>query len=213
VNSYSYGGDNPITKKDPSGLSLWEPVFIAGEGVEQVQYAFNLGKYANMTPQQRVEEAPKMDFESLTTLPGLFVFGSTIGTQLMLANFALQGIDYVCSNLTTCRAWGSASNGMTPQQIAQQVISSLGPTSPVTSSGGQSTNIQNFGSLNGLYSNIYSSSIQARIDTAKSFNSSSGNSSSGSGGGVPSNNSLWITPSGAVVTFGGQLVAPPPRKN
>jgi hypothetical protein len=31
------------------------------------------------------------------------------------------------------------------------------------------------------------------------------------GGGVPSNNSLWVTPSGAVVTFGGQLVAPPPR--
>jgi hypothetical protein len=31
-------------------------------------------------------------------------------------------------------------------------------------------------------------------------------------GSAPSNDSLWVTPSGAVVTWSGQLVAPPPAK-
>ena len=71
---------------------------LGGEVVEQVQYSFNLGKYASMTDQQRTEEAPKINFESLTTLPALYVFGSTLGTQLMLANFTLQGLDYTLEN-------------------------------------------------------------------------------------------------------------------
>ena len=66
----------------------------------------------------------------------------------------------------------------------------------------------NFGS-----GNIVSSSVSVRIDAAKSFNASTGNSTSGSDASAVSNNSLWVTPSRAVVTFGGALVAPPPKKN
>jgi RHS repeat-associated protein len=67
-------------------------------------------------------------------------------------------------------------------------------------------------------SNLWSSSIQARQNTTTQFNSSIGGSGSGSrsggtsGGGSPNPSSLWVTPSGAVVTFGGSLVAPPPTK-
>jgi RHS repeat-associated protein len=71
MNSYSYGRDNPITKKDPSGRSIWEPIYLGGEYIEQTQYAWNSVKYANMTPEQRAEEASRMNFESLTALPGL----------------------------------------------------------------------------------------------------------------------------------------------
>jgi hypothetical protein len=45
-------------------------------------------------------------------------------------------------------------------------------------------------------SNIFSVSVQARREAASSYNSSTG--ATGSGGGAPSNNSLWVTPSGAV---------------
>jgi RHS repeat-associated protein len=207
MNSYSYANDNPITKKDPSGLSIWEPISIGGEAIDQAQYFFNLGKYASMNSQQRTEEAPKITFESLTSLPGLVMFASPVGTQLMLANFALQGLDYSCTKIT-CKAWGSASNGMTPQQIAQQVLASAGPSSSLLDHALYS---QAFGTSGGAFNNIFSSFVQARIDATKSFNSGTGNSS-GSGGAMPSNNSLWVTPSGAVVSFGGQLIAPPPAK-
>jgi hypothetical protein len=54
-------------------------------------------------------------------------------------------------------------------------------------------------------------SPQGRQQAVQNYNSTFG-LSTGGGGSAPSNNSLWITPSGAVVTFGGQLVAPPPSK-
>jgi RHS repeat-associated protein len=69
--------------------------------------------------------------------------------------------------------------------------------------------------------NLFSGSIQARTSAVSSFNAAiggtggtSGGSGGGGGGGVsqPSNNSLWVTPSGAVVNWGGQLVSPPPSK-
>jgi hypothetical protein len=53
-------------------------------------------------------------------------------------------------------------------------------------------------------SSLYSNSIEARTTAATTFNSSIG---SGTGGSGPSNNSLWVTPSGAVVTWGGSLVS------
>jgi len=53
--------------------------------------------------------------------------------------------------------------------------------------------------------------VQSRQQFVQNYNSTFG-ISTGAGGGAPSNSSLWVTPSGAVVTFGGQLVAWPPKK-
>ena len=55
-------------------------------------------------------------------------------------------------------------------------------------------------------------STQGRQQFAQTYNASFGLSTGGSGGKAPNNNSLWVTPSGALVTFGGQLFAPPPSK-
>ena len=63
--------------------------------------------------------------------------------------------------------------------------------------------------LGSAASNLYLNSVDARRDTSSSFNAKTGGGGSGS---APSNNTLWVTPSGAVVTFGGQLVSPPPSK-
>ena len=65
---------------------------------------------------------------------------------------------------------------------------------------------------------LFSGSVQSRVNTTQAFNSAIGSSGSGSAstgsgsGGSPNANSLWVTPSGAVVTFGGQLVSQPPAK-
>jgi hypothetical protein len=55
---------------------------------------------------------------------------------------------------------------------------------------------------------INSPSVQQRYQAAQTYNAATG--ATKSGGGVPSASSLWVTPSGAVVTFGGQLVSAPP---
>jgi len=54
-------------------------------------------------------------------------------------------------------------------------------------------------------------SSQGRQQFAQNYNASFG-LSTGGGGKAPNSNSLWVTPSGAIVTFGGQLFAPPPSK-
>jgi RHS repeat-associated protein len=204
MNSYSYANDNPITKKDPSGLlSPWEPILLGGEVVEQVQYYFNLGKYAQMSPEERAAEAPKMNFESVTSIAGLIAFNTPPGVAIMLGHFTLQGLDYACS-FTTCGPVGSV--GMTPVHIQQLVYSSA---SQRTGTSGQTSYMPTFSTFN----NLFSSSIQTRQVAANSINSSAGLSGSGTASSPPSNNSVWVTPSGAVVTFGGQLVAPPPKKN
>jgi RHS repeat-associated protein len=63
---------------------------------------------------------------------------------------------------------------------------------------------------------LFSNSIQTRASTVSTFNSAiesgGGSSESSAGLSVPSSNSLWVTPSGAVVNWGGQLVSAPPSK-
>ena len=122
LNSMSYSRDNPVTRKDPSGLmSPWEPIFLGGEVIDQIQWQYNLGKYYSMSSEQRQEDAPKMSFEFAIALPGMVMIGSTIGTQLMLAQFALQGLDYGCSKMG-CPPMNLAANGMTPLQIQQSAL-------------------------------------------------------------------------------------------
>src|SRR3989344_929263 len=62
--------------------------------------------------------------------------------------------------------------------------------------------------INSFYSSGIQAVIQARQQAAQSYNASIG-VSTGGGGSMPGSNSLWVTPSGAVVTWGGSLDAGP----
>jgi len=66
--------------------------------------------------------------------------------------------------------------------------------------------------LGSAATNLFSNSVQARTSTVNTFDAAIAGSGSGGGGSQPSNNSLWVTPSGAVVNWGGQLVSAPPSK-
>jgi YD repeat-containing protein len=69
-----------------------------------------------------------------------------------------------------------------------------------------------------IYQNLNSRQVQSKIFTqgrqqfVQNYNASFGLSTGGGGGKSPNNNSLWVTPSGAIVTFGGQLFAPPAKQ-
>ena len=74
-------------------------------------------------------------------------------------------------------------------------------------------------SIGSAASKLFSNDVQGRREAATSFNAkissgSSGSSGGGSGGGgsMPASNSLWVTPSGAVVTWSGSLVSGPVSK-
>src|SRR5216683_3115360 len=58
---------------------------------------------------------------------------------------------------------------------------------------------------------LFSNSFQARTSAVNTFNSSIGRGSGVSAGGasMPNSSSLWVTPSGAVVNWGGQRVSAP----
>jgi RHS repeat-associated protein len=208
LNAYSYGRDNPITKKDPNGNQAVEAYKLLYEGIEWTNrglYARDISGYVwNGMPS---EQSAEINFGGAMFTGGLaaqYVPGMAgyLAPGLGLAEIGLTGLSYACS-FTTCGPIGSV--GMTPVQIQKQILSSVSPQIAVS---GQGSGTLNFGSFN----NLFSGSVQTRQAAAQSINTSTGNSTSGSGGGgsAPSNNSLWITPSGAVVTFGGQLVAPPP---
>jgi RHS repeat-associated protein len=216
MNAYSYGRDNPIRMKDPNGQQSVEDFRLFYDGLELTNrglYARDISGYVrNGMPSEQTAE---IEFGAVTFIGGFvaqygpnMLVGAgevTFAPGLALAEGGLTGLSYACS-FTTCGPIGSV--GMTPIQIQRQVLSTM---SPQISTSGRTSGTLNFGSFN----NLFSSSVQVRQTAAQSINTSSGNSTSGSdgGGSGPSNNSLWITPSGAVVTFGGQLVAPPPAKH
>jgi RHS repeat-associated protein len=185
LNAYSYGRDNPITRKDPSGLINWELVYQVGENISNAQYLYNLSQYFGENPKQQAQENPQIAFESTLTGAGLVVAGTPAATQLMLTDFALQGFDYVCSH-ETCRQLGAASNNMTPQQIVQQVISPAASSVSLESSGGtpyslltppQNTNSWSFSQIR-LYTTPSGAVVNSNGQVV------SGPPSAGSGGGL-----------------------------
>jgi RHS repeat-associated protein len=200
ANSYSYGRDNPITIKDPQGnfgfivaaLPYIYAAYTAGQlGVDYYDYRNMNVTYANYTsPGQKAETQLKLGFD--------------FGTFLLGRGFDRAGLQVTAIGLDTMLSGKDAFDTRKDNPLYNFSVRGAGSSVslPTMNFGGSN---YNYGSV---ISNVFSSSIQSRMNATRAFNSSLGGS--GSGGSAPSNNSLWVTPSGAVVTFGGQLVAPPP---
>jgi RHS repeat-associated protein len=202
LNSYSYATNNPVTDKDPNGKQ-WEEAYKFGELFSRGLYTRDISGYvSNGMPS---DQTPEIEFKGAMVTGGIAAqylpfIPAYFGPQLLLADGSLSLLSYACS-FATCGPLGSP--GMTPVQIQRLVYSSTNVHSTIST---QLPSPTSFGTFNSLFSG----SVQTRIAAATTINSSAGLSGSGTASSPPSNNSLWVTPSGAVVTFGGQLVAPPP---
>jgi RHS repeat-associated protein len=203
ANSTSYARNNPITLKDPDGKFLvaalpW--IYLAYSGSQMAVdsydwYNMNV-RYADYTTQTEKDLATsQLVFDGVT-------FATGQGLQLAGYRAASIGLDTM---FATRDAVGTRADNPLFNHLQQNYLAS------VASNRNRGLPMMNVGGSNygAALSNVFSVSVQARRDAAISYNSSTG--ASGSGGSAPSNDSLWVTPSGAVVTFGGQLVAAPPQ--
>lgn len=235
LNSYSYAVDNPISKSDPSGL--WYQEFLTGHQSWPSFYG-EIGGAAN----QLAQDSSGWNFAlnhpyttgaitAVGSIPALISGGSAISAfqmaaypgvgGLFAAQQAFAGLVYSALTLDTTLGLAGTINNFaqsspgTPTSIfkpAGSLALNVGPSVVGGYPGAFADAFQVAGLLNRALGNaatgLFSSSVQTRQQTTEGFNAATG----GAGGGTPSNSSLWVTPSGAVVTFGGRLIAPAPDK-
>jgi RHS repeat-associated protein len=225
LNSYSYSLDNPITKKDPSGkfvdlsgsvtvpnifdpvlpgpsLSLDLQVDRGGHYSLSVSPGFGWGGYAK--PFSAYYVPGPVPNDPVT---------STAGADFFLLGFSANNNNGTYTSNPTAYGLGAgadvylrwpftlASNLPQPSQsstlVSNTTISAYNP----------SQYFQN------------STAMQGRVQAAQNYNNSIGGTygsspgvygHSSSGTPLPNPSSRWTTPSGAVVTWSGQLVSAPP---
>src|SRR5215472_4909664 len=237
LNSYGYAADNPINRSDPSGL--WYKEFLTGQQTWP-SFQIELGQAAGQLSQDSpgwnyAFSHPVMTgaMVSIAAYPAAAAGGEAAAAYTMATfpgvggAFAAQqgfaGMVYTALTIDSTMSVPSFAN-QCGQLDSRKPSSGLslgwslltGPGTAAVGSypGAFADAFQFAGVLNKTLGsaaiNLFSNSVQTRVTTAQTFNSAIG--SGRSGGGTPSANSLWVTPSGAVVTFGGQLVSPPSKK-
>ena len=202
LNSYGYANDNPITSKDPDGRFVPAAIMLGIEIYSAFTLGFSGGEVLNS------QLFYPSDYSGPQANSALFNFGVNAVTA-GAGPFAKKPFEHVVLNLGPDLA-NFASNYKNPSPNAQiqgnQIFSSYQ----------QFTNgYPGFGpSMYQMFSSqINSANVQDRYKAAQTYNSATGAttaSGGGGGGSSPSPSSLWVTPSGAVVTFSGQLVSAPP---
>ena len=238
MNSYSYAGNNPIVNKDPEGL--WYKEFLTGQQSwssfygEVGEAAGYLGQsssgwnFAMNHPYTTGALVAAGTYPAVATAGPLSTAYSLVTAQGVSASFAAQHAfaaavygTLVVDTTLNAPNFVSTLSQFDPRNPSSyfSAIWALGSGPGATAAGGYIGAVADavqFGGLLGrtlgsAASNLFSNSVQTRTSTVSQFNSSIGSGSGGSGG-TPSNDSLWVTPSGAVVNWGGNLVSPPPSK-
>jgi len=238
MNSYSYAGNNPIINKDP--LGLWYKEFITGQQ-SWSSFSGEVGEAANYLGQSSSGWNFAMNHPytsgalvAVGTYPAL-VSGGAGAAALRMATWPGVSAPFAAQHGFAALVYGALTADTTlavpgfvntlsqfDPKNSSSVFSaawsvSTGPAASAAGGyvGAFADAYQFAGLLNKTLgtaaTNLFSNSVQTRTSTVSSFNTAIGGNSGG-GSGQPSNNSLWITPSGAVVNWGGQLVSPPPSK-
>ena len=223
LNVYSYSIDNPIVNKDPSGNCPWcLPFLIGGLGGGVSQYASDILANRAAGATGLAMYAPRSSLQEYNAAIATGAVAGAVGTAgLIYAGLAatvgsgvqdwaggnnIDPVKALVMGITTVGTggffkWGAgASPAEAYMEATGRAFGNL-PSSVFKNELRYTVSSEVFGSS-------ASAIIQSRFQIVQSYNSNSG-ASTGRGGGAPSSNSLWVTPSGAVVSWGGQLVIGP----
>jgi RHS repeat-associated protein len=238
LNAYAYAEDNPITKSDSTGKCVG-PLAAAclGAGAGMVgQFGYDVynnvqsGGWGNALSHFSSREvyltragqgasialAAEMT-GGMSLLGQMAVVGGTSGTVSAGGSWYL-GDPITAQGVLTDAAFGAVTFG------AGEFVPAVPGRLPAFGSDAfffgshtqQSAMRLGVDAMSNFTSAViggfnFGSTYQSRTSAAQSYNTSVGASTGGGGGGggMPSNNSLWVTPSGAVVTWGGSLVVGP----
>jgi hypothetical protein len=195
MNSYSYASDNPISKSDPSGGGPELIPLILG-AVELYGWAMNgIDTYNAYNADIAYRSVSSSNDKAQTS------------TQ-----FAYDGLQGAIASAFTKAGWKRVSPMLGVLQAGQDTITSGPDVANYYGNGGLQNNVKevwNFmsnklqvaSSLSTVRNNA--SSYLARVSAANTYNTASGASSNQS--------KLWVTPSGAVVTWNGGVVSAPSK--
>jgi len=203
-NSYSYGRGNPIVNRDPTGRCAWDacvielsvtspvwvPYVIAG-GTLVVGWLIAAQKFTeSVQPYDSVYREAMLRRNSVN-------WGNGDGDNKGVPEW-LKTAGKVIGGLTIAIKLYQTYNGIEDEEVES------GEVYPRSASGvDRNINRLIHGPLDQNARNIFNPvvTLQSRRQSVQDYNSGAGNSSPQS--------RLWVTPSGAVVTWGGELISGP----
>jgi hypothetical protein len=195
-NSYGYARDNPITNKDATGLITEEAkMFFRGiDVISNILFGRTALDHFTTTPAESVRElsndSAQYHVDGFLFLVGQAAGATTLpGFAINVGGLGLMGYDYYCGNQPCTTLQGSQF--VSPRAI---LASMPKPAISIPSSGSNSRQIstQNFFS---------GSSVQERAAAVNAYNTASGYTAP--------QDKYWVTPSGAVVTWYGEVKSQP----
>jgi hypothetical protein len=223
LNSYGYANDNPITGKDPNGRCPWcLPSLVGGAAGGLSQWAGDMmaNRAAGLTGVAVLAPRSSWQEYNAAIIAGAATgYASTFGVLAAGGTSAIGSAyqDYVAGrdvsvdkSLATGVGtiatggffkWGA---GASPAEIYMKATGRAFSSLPSN----VFRNELRYIAANEVFGSSANTIIQSRYQSVRNYNTSIG-ASMGGGGGAPSNNSLWVTPSGAVVSWGGQLIVGP----
>ena len=216
LNSYSYSDDNPITKEDPTGKCIEDAcigeTLLAIAIVEEIEAeapAIESDISTTMSAAPEVESSAAANdygiFDANTTLKAIQevpAWQYAQAEETTLANWKTGTFGLTSASASFASLWYLATMAETGSSAREDMQPFWGMAYDSTSNSNKSVNFAQFSQINQSFQNVQTSNtIQSRTQAVSSLNAATGASTPQS--------QLWTTPSGAVVTWGGQLVAGP----
>jgi hypothetical protein len=212
LNAYSYAEDSPVVKKDPNGKQVWEEVLggvLIGSVIAEEAAPTIESIESEMAPTLSESTEATQASGSFYGLPSPESFQESIGwpssepSEFTSIPWKVNTPLLTAGSISSLLLWALYDFYDPIQQEYGDTRSLTGSTQNLMTQPLVSNYAQSYSQV--FEQNVQeiqnSTTLQSRSSAVSSVNASSDSTSNQS--------KLWVTPSGAVVTWGGQLVAGP----